>query len=186
MIFQKEPYDLIYIMKEYEEDDSDHIYSYLYRFVSTDNGLTYILRAEYHKGDVFGIKFYAKPHAKSKKKYSLLTNKGYALRVLQTCGSVIPLLLKDYPMASFGLIGSRLLDEEREEIEVPQRNIRFRIYEKVAKDLFGEKTFEHYSYSKISGYLLINKRNNIEQAKEEIERMFIHNYRDIHNYEDLI
>ena len=107
-------------MKEYEEDDSEHLCTNLYRFTSTDNGLRYILRAEYHKGDVFGIKFYAKPHAKSKKKYSLLTNKGYALRVFQTCGSVVPLLLKDYPNASFGLIGSRLLDEMRKEIEVIQ------------------------------------------------------------------
>jgi len=186
LIFIKEPYELIYIMKEYEEDNSDHVFTNLYRFTSTDNGLTYILRAEYHKGDVFGIKFYAKPHANSKKKYSLLTNKGYALRIFQTCASVVPLLLKEYPAASFGLIGSRLLDEMREEIELPQRNIRFRIYEKVARDLFGEETFKHYSYPRISGYLLLNRKNNIKQSKEFIEEMFIQNYRDIHNYEDLI
>lgn len=173
-------------MKEYEQDDSDHLYSYLYRFTSTDNGLTYILRAEYHRGDVFGIKFYAKPHANSNKRYSLLTNKGYALRIFQTCGSVVPLLLKNHPSASFGLIGSRLLDESNEEIEAPQRNIRFRIYEKIAKDLFGEETFEHYSYPRISGYLLMNRNRNIRPAKEYIEDMFIQNYRDIHNYEDLI
>jgi hypothetical protein len=74
----------------------------------------------------------------------------------------------------------------REEIELPQRNIRFRIYEKVARDLFGEETFKHYSYPRISGYLLLNRKNNIKQSKEFIEEMFIQNYRDIHNYEDLI
>lgn len=173
-------------MKEYEDDDSDHLCTYIYRFTSTDTGLTYILRAEYHKGDVFGVKFFAKPHANSNKKYSLLTNKGHALRIFQTCGSVIPVLLERYPTASFGLIGSRLLDEERQEIEMTQRNIRFRVYESVAKDLFGEETFEHYSYPNISGYLLLNRKKHLKPAKKDIERMFIQNYRDIHNYEDLI
>ena len=173
-------------MKEVENDASDHIYTHLFRFKSTHTTLNYLLRAEYHKGDVFGIKFYAKTHQKSNKKYSLLTNRGYALRILRTCASVVPILLKEYPTASFGFIGSRLLDELRQEIEAPESTIRYRVYEKVVQDLFGSQTFAHYAYPKISGYLLINRRKDIESTKQAIERMFMQNYSEIHNYQDLI
>lgn len=173
-------------MKENEQDRSDHLYTYLFRFKSTHTRLTYILRAEYHKNDVFGVKFFAKPHRDSEKKYSLLTNKGYALRIFLTCASVVPKLLECYPKASFGLIGSRMLDEENQEIEDPDRNIRYRVYQKVIEDLFGNDTFAHYAYPKISGYLLLNKKRDVDHTKAAIEKMFIDNYRDIHNYEDII
>jgi hypothetical protein len=173
-------------MKENERDTSDHLYTYLFRFKSTHTKLTYILRAEFHKNDVFGIKFFAKAHRHSEKKYSLLTNKGYALRIFLTCASVVPELLKCYPKASFGLIGSRMLDEKNQKIEDPNRNIRYRIYQKVIEDLFGHQTFEHYAYPKISGYLLVNKHRKVGSTKAGIENMFIENYRDIHNYEDII
>lgn len=173
-------------MREIENDRSDHLFTNVYRFKSTETKLTYLIRAEYHSEEVFGIKFYAKAHQKSSRKYSLLTNKGHALRIFITCASIVPKLLKTYPTASFGLIGSRLIDEQNKEIESPNQNIRYRIYHRLIQDLFGYQTFAHFAYPEISGYLLLNRVNNVENKKTAIESMFFDNYRNIHNYEGLL
>lgn len=57
-------------MREIENDQSDHLFTNVYRFKSTETKLTYIIRAEYHSEEVFGIKFHAKAHQKSRRKYS--------------------------------------------------------------------------------------------------------------------
>jgi len=57
-----------------------------------------------------------------------LFNKGDVGNILMTCVKVIPLLLNDYPEASFGFIGSRTVDEISRKVESFINNQRFRIY----------------------------------------------------------
>jgi len=185
LIFKQRPFELTFLQKDYVDDDSDHLFTLIYSFRSTDTKLRYILRAEYHVEEVFAIKFYAKNHKQSDFKYSLLTNKGHSLRIFLTCAQLVPQLLPEYPNASFGLIGSRSIDRKQNLIEPVANNRRFKIYSDLILELFGEETFEHYDYPDISGYLLVNKNKDITATKQSIESMFYENYRDIHSFDTL-
>lgn len=185
MIFKQTPFELTFLQKEQVKDSSDHLFSLIYSFKSTDTKLRYILRAEYHVGDIFALKFYAKNHKLSDFKYSLMTNRGYSLRIFLTCAKLVPVLLHEYPGSSFGLIGSRSIDRKLNLIEPIPNNRRFKIYSALILELFGDQTFEHYDYPKISGYLLLNRSKDIIETKQKIEKMFFENYSDIHVFENL-
>ena len=184
MIFTKTPFPLIFAFKELVYDDSDHLYTLIYSFRSTETKQRYILRAEYHKADVFAIKFYLKNHSLSKSRYSITANLGHTSRIYLTCASIVPLLLKKYPDASFGLIGSRSYDRKLRKVEPAKNNRRFNIYSELILQKFGEVTFAHYDYSDISGYLLVNKNKDVLKAKKEIEEVLLKNYHDIHTVEE--
>ena len=97
-----------------------------------------------------------------------------------TCVKVIPLLLNDYPDASFGFIGSRTVDELSLKVESFINNQRFRIYRQLIPLKFGEKTFAHFAYEQISGYLLINRRcGNIDEKERELIMMLAATYNNL-------
>lgn len=97
-----------------------------------------------------------------------------------TCVKVIPLLLIDYPEASFGFIGSRTVDEISQKVESFINNQRFRIYRQLIPLKFGEKTFAHFAYEQISGYLLINRRcYDIKEKEKELMRMLATTYNNL-------
>lgn len=180
MIINSRGYSLNFITKEPSKDDSDHLYSYVYKFLSPVTKLHYVVRADYHKGDFFGVKFYAKMYRKSDYKYSKITNKGDLSNILVTSAKVVPLLMKDYPNASFGFAGSRTIDRASKKVEGYDNNQRFRIYRHFCSLLFGRLTFEHYEYDQISGYLLVNKNNNNVCAKEqELIKMLSNTYNNL-------
>lgn len=163
------------------DDGSDHLITYKFSFTSSDNNQRYIIVAEYHKEDVFGIKFYAKNHQQSKSKYHLVTNYKYPIRVFVTCASVLPKLIVEHPNASFGFIGARTI-KKKKIIEDIKETIRFRIYTEHIPQLVGEDEFEHFEYPKISSYLVVNKKSgNIKAKKKAIEKMFYSNYSNIHS-----
>lgn len=97
-----------------------------------------------------------------------------------TCLKVIPLLLKDYPAASFGFIGSRTVDQASQKVEALNNNQRFRIYRQLIPLKIGEKTFAHFVYEEISGYLLINRNfKDVEQKEKELSRMLAATYNNL-------
>jgi len=175
----QKPYPVSFAHKEVIEDSSDHLSTYIYSFTSLDNNQRYIIRAEHHAGDVFGIKFYAKNHELSKSKYQIITNYQYPVRVFITCASIIPILSEAYPNASFGFIGARSIKKGMI-IENLEMNIRFKIYTEHIPQLISDKLFEHYEYPTISSYLIVNKNHDLDRKKLEIEEMFFKNYRNVH------
>ena len=180
MIIFSEGYALKFIQKQKTNDESDHQFTLIYKFKSTKNKWNYIIRAEYHTGDIFAVKFYAQQHSKSDLKYSKITNKYDVLDILVTIAKLIPELLPQYPTASFGFAGARTIDEKSKKVEGYEKNQRFRVYRKVVVELIGDKTFTHYEYEKISGYLLINNANqNIAKKEKELILMFRTNYSDL-------
>lgn len=178
MIIQSKGYDLKFIQREPSNDKSDHLFTLIYKFKSSKNKWNYILRAEYHKGDVFAVKFYAQQHSKSDYKYSKITNNNDVINILVTTAKIIPLLLADYPEASFGFTGARTLDEKSQKVENYEKNQRFRVYRNIITELIGNKTFTHYEYEQISGYLLINNYflKNITKKEKELVDIFQTNY----------
>ncbi len=119
-------------------------------------------------------------HRHSDLKYSLVTNKGDVSNILITCAKVVPLLLQEYPTASFGFTGARTVDRETEKVEQYDQNQRFRIYRKFTSTLFGSRTFTHFEYPQISSYLLINNYSGEVKSKErKIVKMFSDTYRNL-------
>ena len=167
MNFDYDGYQLKFIQKKACKDGSAHLFSLIYKFYSPVTKYYYILHADYHKGDFFAIKFYCKKDRHSEFKYSKIINRGDVGNILMTCVKVIPILLKDYPTASFGFIGSRSIDELSQKVEPYINNQRFRIYSNLIFLKFGEKTFAHFSYVQFSGYLLVNRQNGDIKIKEK-------------------
>lgn len=180
MIFDYEGYELKLVQKRACKDGSAHLFSFIYKFYSPVTKYFYILHADYHEGDFFAVKFYCKKDRHSDFKYSKIINKGDVGNILMTCVKVIPLLLNDYPEASFGFIGSRTVDEISRKVESFINNQRFRIYRQLIPLKFGEKTFAHFAYEQISGYLLINRRcDDIKGKEKELIRMLAATYNNL-------
>jgi len=161
-------------------DDTAHQFTLIYTFFSPVTKYKYVLSADYHEEDVFAIKFYCKKDKHSKYKYSKIVNKGDLGNILLTCLSVIPLLLIQYPTASFTFIGSPTLDPKSKKLEPPVNNQRFRIYASIVAKRIGAFTFSHKEYPHISGYLLLNNKSEDHEKKEAtIKAMFQNTYDNV-------
>ncbi len=179
MTFEFPGYDLNFIQRKQCRDSSAHLFTFIYKFSSPITGHSYVLNADYHEEDVFVVKFYSKRHKGSDNKYNKILNKGDLGNILITCLRVVPMLLNDYPTASFGFIGSISIDKKRLQ-ENYNNNQRFRVYSYIATQKIGSETFQHYRYSEISGYLLVNRKNENTDSKEaDIKKMFAKTYNEI-------
>ena len=76
LTFDCEGYELKFIQQDYCADGSAHLFSRIYKFYSPVTKYFYVVRAEYHEEDVFGIKFYCKKDRGDVLKYSKIVNKG--------------------------------------------------------------------------------------------------------------
>lgn len=174
-------YSLTFIQKTPCRDASAHLFSLKYKFYSPVTRLNYVLIADYHEGDVFGIKFYAKMHKRSDYKYSIIINRGDVGNILITCLSLVGILLKDYPAASFGFIGSRSYDPKTKTLEHYKRTQRYTLYCDVVSKTIGPLTFEHFAYDDLSGYLLVNRKNGqaVEFKERLLTQMFASTYENL-------
>lgn len=117
MLITSQGYPLKFIQTHRETYVACHKKTYIFKFFATNIKESYVVRAEKHDNDFFAVKFYAKRHRKSDRKYSILMNKGDVSNILITCAKVIPEILDRFPAASFGLIGSRTIDRYSNKIE---------------------------------------------------------------------
>ena len=141
-----------------------------------------MVRADYHEEDVFAVKFYCKKDKRSDFKYSKVINRGDVGNILISCLLVIPVILKQYPNASFSFIGAPTLDPFAEKLEHAVQNQRYRIYATVASKRIGTITFLHREYPHISGYLLLNNScENLNQKEAAIKAMFQRTYNNVHD-----
>ena len=177
MTFDFPGYELNFIQKKQCKDGSAHKFTVIYKFFSPVTKYFYILNAEYHDGDVFAIKFYCKKDRGSEFKFSKIVNKGDLGNILITCAKAVPILLEQYPTASFGFIGSRTVDINKK-VEDFNSNQRFRTYKYIIKEKFGTQTFEHVVYPQISGYLLLNRSSseNLQLKERAIVQMVTDTY----------
>jgi hypothetical protein len=97
-----------------------------------------------------------------------------------SCLKVIPILLQEYPLASFGFIGARSYDFSGNLIEPISNTQRFIIWSEVVKKKIGQVTFSHFEFPEASGYLLLNRQSTVVEGERInlIKRMFIDTYSD--------
>lgn len=156
------------------------MFTLIFKFYSPITRYAYILRAEYHREDVFALKFYAQKDSKSDYKYSNIINKGDVFNILITCLKSVQIILPNYPHASFGFIGARTFDPVANRVEDYENTQHFRVYSEVVESTIGGQTFEHFTYEVLSGYLLLNRAGrNIEDKERVIRQMFIRTYNNL-------
>ncbi len=173
-------YDIKFVQKDACEDDSEHLFTYIYTFFSPDTRLKYVARAECHAGEIFAVKFYCKRHRRSDFKYNRLTNRGYVRSILLTCIHVLLDVLNKHPLASFAFAGSYTVDRKNRWTEPISNTQRFLVYRQFVAQFVGNVQFEHFSYDSISAYLLINRACGDTGQKElEIKEMFLRTYKDL-------
>jgi hypothetical protein len=175
--FDFQGYELKFVQRSRCKDDSAHLYTYIYKFFSPVTRYYYVVRAEYHEENVFAIKFYCKKDKRSDYKYSKIINKGDLGNIIMSCAKVIPLLLRDYPQASFCFAASRSVDPKNNTIEDYRHTQRFQLYCYMIPMKFGVVTFEHHAYDDISCYLLRNR--HALSSRKEMETMFQDVYVDL-------
>lgn len=183
MLDKYQPYIIKFIQKTSPSLDDVFDFCRVYKFFTqaspTCQKLKYIIRAEAHD-KVFAIKFYAARDRKLDNKYNrILGVHSYrnTLRIMITCASLIPELMKDFPDYSYIVNGARTIDINNK-IEDEAETQRFRIYRNIAAQIIGTTYFEHYQFKEISSYLLVNKKYNInvEDQKDRIKEMFLSRY----------
>lgn len=178
-------YELKFIQKDNCKDGSDHLFTYIYKFFCTEIKLHYVIRAEYHSENVIALKFYCKKDRASDYKYNKIINKASfrtVINILDTCVSIVPILLLRHPSCSFGLCSARSIDfsNPKKLTEDLENNQRFRVYSQFIQSRVGNKTFTHIEYPSISSYILVNNSNaNIDQKEQDIKEMFERTYRTI-------
>lgn len=184
MLDKIRPYDIHFIQKASPRDGDAFRLSYIYKFRSNKTekyqSLKYIIRVEVID-DIYAIKFYAARDRKLDNKYNrIIKAHSYSdtLRIFVTCASIVPMILKDEPLASFIINGAQSLDLKSNKIEDKANNQRFRLYRNIAIRLFGKVLFEHYEFPEISSYLIVNKKDcpNIEEKKNRIKDTLLNIY----------
>lgn len=180
MFDRVQPFELKYIQKASPKEGDAFDFSLIYKFYTDKTEeyqrLKYIIRAESYD-DVFAIKFYAARDRKLDNKYNrTIKAHGYkgAMGIFITCASVIPMIIKKYPNASFAVNGAESMDMESDKVEGRANNQRFRIYKNIALNLFGRKMFEHIEYKNVSSYILVNRKScqDVQEKAECIKEMF--------------
>lgn len=180
MEFNFPGYPVKFIQRQRCKDGSAHLFTLIYKFFSPVTRYHYIIRAEYHKEDVFAIKFYCKKDRRSDTKYSKIINKGDLGNIFNTCINLLPEILSLYPTVSFAILGARSYDPMSDKVEQSTNTQRFRIYKYIATRKFGHITFAHFEYTDISGYMLVNRSSgNVENREREIAKMFARTYNEI-------
>lgn len=163
-------------------ENSYHFKRYVYKFHSPVTKLNYIAHADCHEHDFFAIKFYAKKDRHSEVKYSKIINKGDVSGILVTCAKIIPLLLEQYPKASFGFVGARTIDNRARKVEDYKNNQRYRLYRYHIPQLIGNTVFLHKSFRNASAYILLNRKwPDLSDLESNIKEVVIHNYPDLLN-----
>lgn len=173
MNFDFPGYPLTFIQQQRCKDTTPHLFTRVYKFRSPVTKYFYIVRADYHEGDIFAIKFYCKKDRRSENKYAKIVNRGDLGNIIMSCARLIPLLLESYPVASFAFAASPSVDSKgrKEPINMTQR---YRLYCYMIPRKFGGETFAHYAYDTISSYLLHNHAS--PNSRETIEQTLISTY----------
>jgi hypothetical protein len=80
------------------------------------------------------------------------------------------------------MAGARTIDSVSKTIETYDNNQRFRLYNYILPKKVGQKTFAHFIYREISGYLLVNRKcGDIVKKEQELREMLVTTYSQIHD-----
>lgn len=130
-----------------------------YRFKTTKNTRYFVFAVEYEES-FFAVKFHARHHKDSIKKYNLMTNKYEARMVINTVFQIVLKIASENPSSSFIFIGETTEKESKADLENCRSNTkRFRIYRLYAFFFIGDENYLHAEDEDNSVYVLVSKHN---------------------------
>jgi hypothetical protein len=133
----------------------------------------YLVEVEVYVPDIYIIKFYLKKDKRNPIKYNILTKENRSSKVISTCIRIMLQIHAGNPLASFGFLGSPIIDKETGYHESRATTKRFMLYRRAMYALFGTKTFTHYIDMQHSAYLMVNNKNqSVEDVKNSARKMF--------------
>jgi hypothetical protein len=140
--------------------------------------MRYLVFVERYPENIFVIKFCLKRDKSDKNRFKKVVNHHRASLVIGTIIKIAYSLYKDHPNSSFGFIGAeRLLPDGS--FEQTENTIRYRIYERIMKNMFGTKTFDHFRSPDNSAYLIVSRtNNNTNEVRLKAEKLFEELYED--------
>lgn len=163
-------------------DESDHLYTLIYKFYSPVTKYHYIIRVECHTGNLFALKFYCKKDRRCDNKYSKTVNRGDLGNIVISCLKVVPLILLSIPDASFAFSAARSIDVKTGRIEKGWETQRYKTWVYIVSKKLGDITFAHFEYPHISSYMLVNRRHEDTEAKEvDLRRMLCETYNELND-----
>ena len=130
-----------------------------YKFL-TKNGVRYNVDIEQHTHDLFILKFHQDKHRRRKDKYRILTGEYDAYRVFSTILNITIDVYEKFPMASFGFVGARSLDEKSRE-----KTKRWKLYSRIMVDYFSPSQFHHASMPEKSLFVALNSQKEKQVPK---------------------
>lgn len=145
------PYNLQFFHR-LKIDDGTIVSKDIYRFKTRFNRV-YFIELERYENSLYIAKFYLRIHKDLKDKYKIVINDGDGLRVLSTCISLALKVNAQDPLASFGFIGERRLEESMNNTQ------RYRIYSMMSAKYFSPKKYDHVKDDNTSLYFILNKQN---------------------------
>ena len=159
----------------------------LWTFRSIKSNKRYIVEIEHFSNNFFGIKFYWKGVANSKKRYSFLTNDNEPRTIVMSCIQIMLKYHENHPLASFGFVAAE--DNQHNNATLHNTTIqnncinkRFRFYRRMMLSLFSPEKFCQYSDKKSNIYLLLNKyalrqrHITLQMIEKEIEALYEREY----------
>lgn len=167
-----------FVKYKYHPPNDVHIRTHIYSFKCTDNNLRYIVEFDEFKGNLLLVKFFQNNHRKSKFKYNILTNSGWASRIVFTVLKLMQRVLIDGKIKnpSFAFMGSNTLYHDGVE-ENKANTKRFKFYKKLVATFMGPQTFSFLQNEESSIFALINKKNStINKDLSSILKYIYNNY----------
>lgn len=152
----------------------------LWKFRSTKSNKWYIVEIEEFPCHFYGLKFYYKGVADSKKRYSLLTNDHEPRTIVMSCINIMRYYYSIDSCASFGFVAAEDIPTDSRPKIHP--NKRFRFYRRMMLTLFSPTIFMQYADVDNSVYLLVNRsmldsgRISISMIETELSEDFVGDY----------
>jgi len=133
-----------------------HLKEHTYKFKNR-YGSAYTVKVDEFCHTLFIIKFFLSNHKSYPHKFSYQLDTYDAPRVIRTSVDILLEIWQKEPDASFGFIGAPSIEKDGT-FEDKIKTQRYRIYERLVANFFGEQHFSHAFNDQKSSYLLINNR----------------------------
>lgn len=118
-----------------------------------------------YKIGVYAVKFYLKRDKSNPDKYKVMVNNGNAIKVLKTIVAIMLDVLNKDNKASFAFIG---MPGQQENINETKR---YKVYKKISQRYFSYDNFEHFRDPRRSFYMIVNKKSNVNDLRDQILRI---------------
>jgi len=132
----------------------------------------YLVEIEHYIKNIYVIQYFPIIHKNNPRKYMLLTNEHQCRPIVGTCIRILLDILSKNELATFGFIGSNTYNPETGQEESMNETQRWKVYRHAMESRIGVETFSHAWLPMLSRYVMVNKKSDVNDTLNEINRIF--------------